>query len=499
MVLFGKSKANVEAERAAMENEAAAMARIASVTLAYRAGGPPAPVPIPLPTSAMAAPQDLAVDPDAPPVWVFDEGEDTWPPTDYMAPSPSAAVIMPNPAGAREAPASAAAWEAPPARPAPPEEARAPAAPSRPAPGTAAALIADNLLEETSKHLRSIGTVNILVAGQTGVGKSTLVNSVFGEDFARAAAGRPVTEHAEWYSSDTVPLRILDTRGLEAKDYAGTLGAMRAEIEASRAEMDERNQLHIGWVCIAAPSSRVQDCELDIVRLLNMYDIPAVIVLTKEDDDEEFAYLVADIMRQQNCRFTAIVRTRAIKKTTRPPFGLADLVTATFAALPEAHRAAFAAAQKINLDLNRATAEGYVSAAASAAAAASAIPIPFADVATLAPTQAAMLVGISNAFGLSMDRAQVVQLITTALGCMAMVMAGGWAVGTVLKFIPGPGSVIGAVVNATVAGGLTRALGRAYIRFLCQFIEQNGRLPSNDEIFGIFPAFYKAGRKRVAA
>ena len=62
-----------------------------------------------------------------------------------------------------------------------------------------------------------------------------------------------------------MPLRILDTRGLEAKDYQATLDAMKAEIETSRAQQDERNQLHIGWVCISSPSSRVQDCEIDIV------------------------------------------------------------------------------------------------------------------------------------------------------------------------------------------------------------------------------------------
>ena len=498
MALFGRAKTG-ERSRSETELAAAIVARIAGVTDVYREEEPmhapdadlvaapsmPAQPAIPFPPSSLpvAAPE---LDP---PVWMFDEGEDDWPiPPLSLPPMPA---VQPG--------AVAYTGQAVPA---------ADPAPHIPAPVVArglipetvtAAVIGSDLMERTSKHLRSIGTVNILVAGQTGVGKSTLVNSVFGDEFARTAAGRPVTQTAEWHTSDTMPLRILDTRGLEAKDYQATLDAMKVEIEASRSEQDERNQLHIGWVCIAAPSSRVQDCEIDIVRLLNKYHIPVIVVLTKDDDDMEFASLVASILEQQSARFDAIVRVRSVSKPGRPPFGLNELVTATFTVLPEAHRAAFAAAQKINRDLNRSTAEDYVTFAASAAAAAAVVPLPFVDMAALLPTQAAMLIGISRAFGLTLERAQVMQLITTALGCMAMVMAGGWALGSVLKFIPGPGSVMGAVVNASVAGAMTRTLGRAYIRFLYQFIDKNGRLPSADEIFGIFPAFYKTSRKGARA
>ena len=40
---------------------------------------------------------------------------------------------------------------------------------------------------------RDIGTVNVLIAGRTGVGKSTLINEVFQGRLAETGQGKPIT------------------------------------------------------------------------------------------------------------------------------------------------------------------------------------------------------------------------------------------------------------------------------------------------------------------
>ena len=49
--------------------------------------------------------------------------------------------------------------------------------------------ISQETIEETSKKL---GNINILICGKTGVGKSTLINAVFGSEYAKVGQGNPV-------------------------------------------------------------------------------------------------------------------------------------------------------------------------------------------------------------------------------------------------------------------------------------------------------------------
>lgn len=67
-----------------------------------------------------------------------------------------------------------------------------------------------NNLEE-----QELPTANIIVAGITGTGKSTLLNAVFGEEFAKTGVGRPITANMNVYDSPDIPVRIWDTVGLE--------------------------------------------------------------------------------------------------------------------------------------------------------------------------------------------------------------------------------------------------------------------------------------------
>ena len=54
--------------------------------------------------------------------------------------------------------------------------------------------IAQDAINIISDKIQNLKTLNIIVAGKTGVGKSTLINSVFREKLAETGMGKPVTD-----------------------------------------------------------------------------------------------------------------------------------------------------------------------------------------------------------------------------------------------------------------------------------------------------------------
>ncbi|MDR0653223.1 MAG: 50S ribosome-binding GTPase [Synergistaceae bacterium] len=66
-----------------------------------------------------------------------------------------------------------------------------------------------------SAGLEEMPKANIIITGKTGVGKSTLINNIFGETLAKVGAGKPVTTKVTQYTRPNIPVSIYDTMGLE--------------------------------------------------------------------------------------------------------------------------------------------------------------------------------------------------------------------------------------------------------------------------------------------
>lgn len=359
---------------------------------------------------------------------------------------------------------------------------------------------ANLLKQQLEEALERRGKVNIVVAGKTGVGKSTLVNAVFQGNLAETGDGRPVTKTTREIKKDGIPLSIFDTRGLEISEYRNTVQELEKLMQDKRKSEDPNEHIHIAWVCVMEGSRRIEDAEIELVKMLDKY-IPVVGVITKSVSDNGFRQTVQDLLPQTR----NVVRVRAIETIfddgyAMSPMGLENLVETTMNLVPETQRDAFAAAQKVSVNYKLQRAHAVVGTAALTAGGAGAVPLPFSDALAIVPVQISMLAGISAVWGLPVSTAFLGTLVSGAITGSAGTFVGRAAAGALLKLIPGLGSTAGGVISAGVASTLTAAFGEAYIATLYGLTKDDpNRIPTAEEIRDEFMRQLKSIKKEAPA
>jgi len=340
----------------------------------------------------------------------------------------------------------------------------------------------DKIIEEAlQKAIKERGNINILIAGRSGVGKSTLINSVFQKDLATTGQGKPVTKNTREITKEGIPVTIFDTRGLEMKDFTETLNELERLISQKCTDKDSNRHIHLAWLCIQEDGRRVEEAEVKLHEMLSKH-VPLLTIITKARSDNGFKNEVLNLLPQSK----NILRIRAIKEKfdeglELPQMGLKELIEISSELIPEGKRRALAAAQKANLDYKKTQAHKIVAGVSASATVAGASPIPFSDVAILAPIQIGMLAGISSVFGLELSKGTLTTLVTSAIGVTGASFAGRAIVVNLIKMIPGAGTAVGGAISAATACTLTVTLGEAYIAILATFFQEHpDKTPSAD-------------------
>jgi len=156
--------------------------------------------------------------------------------------------------------------------------------------------------EKLEEAFRERGHANVLIAGRTGVGKSTLINSVFQGNFATTGQGRPVTKNTREITKEDVPLSVFDTRGLELANFSSTLKSLESFVSERHSDPDQKKHIHVAWVCIAEDSRRVEEAETDLTEMLSKF-VPVVGIVTRARSDQGFRVEVQRLVTpdQEHC------------------------------------------------------------------------------------------------------------------------------------------------------------------------------------------------------
>ena len=249
--------------------------------------------------------------------------------------------------------------------------------------------IAQEAINAIADKIKNLNTLNIIVAGKTGVGKSTLINAVFKEHLADTGIGKPVTTHMRKITKKGVPLAIYDTRGFELgkEVQLEVKKEVMDTISKGLATQDINKAIHCIWYCINTASNRIEPEEIEWIRELSMDNqitqVPIVVVLTQSFSKKK-AQEMRQILLNENLDIVQVIPVLAedyeiedlgIAKS----YGLDVLIKVMGQALPDGLMDTLQHVQIACLEEKKRRAQAAVATAAVAAAGEGAAPIPFSD------------------------------------------------------------------------------------------------------------------------
>ena len=339
--------------------------------------------------------------------------------------------------------------------------------------GIDAEKIAQEAINAIAEKIKNLNTLNIIVAGKTGVGKSTLINSVFKEKLADTGMGKPVTSHMRKITKKGVPLAIYDTIGFELgkEVQAEVKQEVMDTISKGLATQNINKAIHCIWYCINTASNRIEPEEIEWLRELSMENqitqVPIIVVLTQSFSKKK-AQEMRQVLLNENLDIIQIIPVLAEDYEIEDlgvakAYGLDVLIKVMGEALPDELMDTLQHVQIACLEEKKRRAQAAVATAAVAAAGEGAVPIPFSDCALLIPTQIGMIASITVIFGFDVSKSIISALLSSSIGAGGATLLGKTVVTNIIKFIPGAGTAIGSAISAGTPGGISAGFGEAYI------------------------------------
>jgi GTP-binding protein EngB required for normal cell division/uncharacterized protein (DUF697 family) len=343
---------------------------------------------------------------------------------------------------------------------------------------------------------REGGKLNVLVAGNTGAGKSTLIKAVFGSDLEtppEVGTGGSQTMKLARYSVPGKPFAIFDTRGFETGGEEAVKMVDDA-ISRMRASPIESEQLHMVWLCVEQSVGRFETAHEAFAGRLKAANIPFIVVVTKSFDD---AGALEEKVREMIGADVPVVNVLAEEKASRagtiPTEGLENLLEQTSQLISEARRRALDAAQVVSWKRKDAQARMIIALAMTAAGSSTFVPVPGGQIMALAGVQGKMMHDLDVLAGFTpnsmMKYVKMAGLTAARSGGLKLFQLG---LAQALKVFPGFGSAVGVAVGAGVGGTITGALGYAYWN-AAKLAATSGKLVTADEFARAFAEYRAKG------
>lgn len=319
---------------------------------------------------------------------------------------------------------------------------------------------------------------NVLVIGNSGVGKSTLINAVLGDEKAKTGWGTTgTTNRLELYEleNDEIPFRIIDTIGFQPGilQQQRAIRAVKKWSKECAKKGHEDNQINVIWFCVEGTSRKLfPETIKNLTRAASMWEsVPVVVVITKSysvperTQNIELVHNAFAAQKRHGSNLRKVIPVVAApyvlnENAFAAPDGISELIETTNSLMPEGFKAAKKDLSKFILNRKRFLSQSVVTTATAAGVVIGAVPIPFSDAVLLTPTEIAEVNAIAKIYGIGKDENSkqflnsIVEVGTVGTAAKALISA--------LKAIPGI-NLGASVINAVIAGVIVAGLGEGSI------------------------------------
>ena len=322
---------------------------------------------------------------------------------------------------------------------------------------------------------------NIIVIGNSGVGKSTLINACLEENVAPAEYGiKGTTDKLKIYTSSKIPFRLVDTVGFEPNSlklpFVKSKGVRAVEdwVKENSEAGNVDFKINVIWFCIDGTSGKLfQDTLNNFEAATRIWkSIPIIIVVTKsysEPDKIKNLKMINEALsnnKKLRERVKAVIPVVAEQfiiseesNAFAPISGIVELINKTNELIPDSRAVADKDFDDFILSKLRSQANGTVSLATIGAGVVAAVPIPIPDAGILTAIETFEINSISKIYGITEDENSkmfIKQIITAGtVGAFAKTIL------TALK--ASPLNIGATILNVIVATTITATLGQVSI------------------------------------
>lgn len=299
--------------------------------------------------------------------------------------------------------------------------------------------LSKKLLETFKEFQKNVKKPHVLIAGPTRVGKSYLINKIFGEKVAEAKDGLPVTDSVKKYKKEDIGVILYDSPGCEI----GNVEKFEKEV----LNIDE--PINLVWYCINAVEN-IEPNDIETIKKFierkkeKGWDVSVVFTKCDFADEERIENNKEAIKKDFNDIDIYITSSKSEHKIFKEE--LERLIKDAIRKLPDALKDTFISAQKVNLKEKWNRVHKVIIPHALGSFGVGLVPIPFADAPILAANEWLMTVRILYVYDLGGLEAVLGGTIGTLMTTLGKSLT-KTLIANLLKFIPGAGSIAGGLIS----------------------------------------------------